>query len=248
MISPAEFTHWQSLKDFEEKYTQFVRERPCGLQEVAGKRQKYIDVWAPQNSHTHNEGFVAIRVARNIGARSLRINPKDHKGPDFDFRLRNGRGISFQETRADFDGREIAREHRGWAAAGGSARPDPVEDWQARRREIGPAISRAIELKASKKYPPQTRLLIYLNLGTYGTWREEIEADIVRFCAPGLRWFSSVWVLWEGRLYRAAPNPFLGEPGMQRPRSFVQLGAWRHTPSIRCLFEDEAISRDLLSP
>ena len=157
MISPAEFTHWQSLKSFEAKYRQFVKERPCGQRG---------DIWSHGNSHALREGFVAMCVAQNIGARSLRISPKDERAPDFDIRLRNGRVISFQETRADFEGREIAKEHRSWAAAGYSARPDPVEDWQARRREIGPAISRAIELKASKKYPPQIRLLLYLNLGT----------------------------------------------------------------------------------
>jgi hypothetical protein len=229
MTSPKEFTNWQSLKSFEDKYNQFVREQP---------KLRPNDVWAPENSHTYREGISAIRVAHNIGARSLRINPKDKKAPDIEIRLRNGGVISFQETLADIEGREIAVENRKWAEAGYPMRHDPQEDWWARRQEVGPAITRAIDLKSAKKYPPQTRLLIYLNLGTYGTWRDEIEADIIRFSAPGLQWFASVWVLWEGRLYRAAPNPFLGSPGTFRPKSFVQLGRWRDNTSIRTLLDE----------
>ena len=222
---------WQSLKSFEDKYNQFVSER----------REPPNDVWATDSSHAFREGFAAIRCARNIGARSLRINPKDANAPDIDIKLRSGGVISFQETLADFKGRRMAQEHREWRAAGYPMRSGPAEAWMARRQEVGPAITRAIDLKASRGYPPQTRLLLNLNLGTYGEWREEIEADIVRFCARGLQWFASIWVLWEGRLYRAAPNPFLGSPGMFRPRSSVQLGNWRNHTPIRMLFDDGLI-------
>jgi hypothetical protein len=229
MISPNEFTNWQSLKSFEDKYNQFVRER----------REPPRDVWATDSSHAFREGFAAIRCARNIGARSLRINPEDAKEPDIDIKLRSGGVISFQETIADLEGRQMAKEHRDWAAAGRAPRPDPVKDWWARRQEVGPAITRAIDLKSAKKYPPQTRLLIYLNLGTYETWRDEIEADIVRFSAPGLQWFASVWVLWEGRLYRAAPNPFLGTPGTFRPNPTIRLGRWRDHSSMKKVLAEE---------
>jgi hypothetical protein len=231
MISPEDLMRWQSLKAFEAKWNQFVQERPIG---------RPGDVWASHNSHAFREGFVAIRVARIIGARSIRINPRDSKAPDIDIQLRNGGAFSFQESLADCKDRHMVREHRKWVADGNKVMPDPASEWLARRREIGPAISRAIELKASKNYPPTTNLLLYLNLGTYGTWRDEIEADILRFSEPGPNWFRSVWILWEGRLYRAAPNPFLGSPGTFRPKSFVKLGDWRLSPpSIKWLFEDE---------
>jgi hypothetical protein len=182
-------------------------------------------------------GYAGIRVARNTGARALRLRPEGKLEPDIDIRLRNGRVLSFQKTIADIEGRKMGKEHRDWVRSGGKPRHDPVGNWWTRRQQVGPALTRAIGRKAAEGYPPETRLLIYLNLGTYGTWRDEIEADIVRFSAPGLQWFASVWVLWDGRLYRAAPNPFLGSPGMFRPKSSVQLGSWRNHTPIRMLFD-----------
>jgi hypothetical protein len=55
--------------------------------------------------------------------------------------------------------------------------------------------------KAKKNYPKSMRLLIYLNIGEYGTMQKEIEGAMADSTAVAKEAFAEVWVLWKARLY-----------------------------------------------
>lgn len=75
------------------------------------------------------------------------------------------------------------------------------------------ALETAVKKKVSKNYDPASRrrvgLVIYLNLGTYGEWRDDIEVQIFKKTRPASSVFQDVWVLWDSRLYRTWPEPLI---------------------------------------
>jgi hypothetical protein len=222
MSEKAAFQQWQSAKAFEANWRDATANRNSA--ELFGAKLSWF-----------RDVYCAKKCASLMGVRRLRLSPQDEKSADFEVQLRNGEVLPFQTTVADSEGRKIGLEYQDWRDEGYPPSHDSGEDWWRRRLEIAPALLRAVAKKApkpSRRYSPDMRLLIYLNLGTYDSWREEIELEIATCAAPAALWFRSVWVLWSGRLYRCAPNSFLGLnstlPACSlRPRSMVCLGSWR---------------------
>ena len=66
--------------------------------------------------------------------------------------------------------------------------------------------ARVAEAKAKKAYPRSTRLVIYLNIGEYGTRQREIEGAMADSTAVAKEAFAQVWVLWKARLYLVWDN------------------------------------------
>jgi hypothetical protein len=162
----------------------------------------------------YKDAWMALKFAEKTSSRYLRLCPQVSRGADFEVRLRSGCTLPFQcvEAGASVEGKR-GNVYRQWKEDGWAPRPDPEEDWLKRRRAIPQELEAAINNKISKGYTSQMNLLIYLPLGTYETWVEEVEADLVTFSQGATGKFRSVWVLWSGRLYRCVPNPSVGRPG-----------------------------------
>ena len=176
----------------------------------------------------YRDAWSALAFAEKTATRYLRVSPQVGRGPDFELRLRSGRMLPFQCTEA---GATVEGKRKGlyeqWKLNGWTPRPDPFEDWIKRRRSIPGELQAAVNKKVGVDYPPHMNLLIYLNLGTYDTWVDEIEPELVKCTQDAAGKFSSVWVLWGGRLYRCSANPTIGLPGSFRPLPPVRLGTWR---------------------
>ncbi len=192
-------------------------------QRHAKAREAYFspqEFWAPGREWLRDaycaEAFAKKTSARMVG---LIANTK----PDFEVQYRNGRLLRFEATLADRPGRELAREERSAWNSSAMTRPDPEENWRGRRRAIPAALRAASERKSKKHYDRDTNLLIYLNLGTYDYWCDEIERELIEHTAMARSNFNSIWVLWSGRLYRTWPDPFLGNADAFRPNRH-QLG------------------------
>jgi hypothetical protein len=125
---------------------------------------------------------------------------------------------------ADLDGRRRGDEYRDWAKNKFVARADPSDAWEKRRDEFPFAIERVVRKKVEKKqagkYDDTVSLLIYVNLGTYGLWREELELALIERTRLAADQFHSVWAWWDGRLYRCWPFPFVGDSGSFRPSRY----------------------------
>lgn len=152
------------------------------------------------------DAWLASRFAEAVAARSVRLIAPPRTRPDFEVLLRNGHVLKVEATEADMPGRRRGDEYRKWAAEGYPARADLIENWVQRREAIPAALRSAAERKAAGGYPPGTSLLIYLNLGTYGRWRTDIERNFATWTKPANRAFSSVWILWGERVYRCWPS------------------------------------------
>jgi hypothetical protein len=172
------------------------------------------EFWAPGRAWLR-DAYCAEAFAKKTYASKVGLIAETR--PDFSVQYRNAKVLRFEVTLADRPGRQMAREERQNWDSGDQVRQDPENNWRARRLAIPDALRSASERKARKAYGPETNLLIYLNLGTYDYWRDEIERELILHTEPARNHFNSIWVLWSGRLYRTWPQPFLGSPGAFRP-------------------------------
>ncbi|WP_428061702.1 hypothetical protein [Brevundimonas sp.] len=116
--------------------------------------------------------------------------------PDIEL-LRDGIWHEFEITEADDPERKRGKEYAAQRLSDQSI-ADPEEAWQKRRQAVPEALNRIVAKKMALPYSPECSLLIYLNLSTYGCWKNEILRDIQTECQPALRKFKQVWVLWDG--------------------------------------------------
>ena len=165
-----------------------------------------VEFYSPRGQWLR-DAWLAARFAEAVAAREVRLTPPPLTKPDFEVVLRNGHVVSVEATEADLPGRRRGDEYKKWAAEGYPVRTDPIENWVERRAAIPLALQRAAERKARIAYPSGTSLLIYLNLGTYGSWRGDVECNLATWTKPASRAFRSVWVYWSGRLYSCWPHP-----------------------------------------
>jgi hypothetical protein len=175
-----------------------------------------VEFYAPKNQWLRDL-WLACKFARGVSARKVRLIPASMLRPDFQVQLRNGSIMTIEATEVDRPGRRRHDEYRRSRAEGYPLRADPVEDWQGRRLAIPGAVRRAAEAKAAKSYPSGTSLLIYVNLGTYGTWRSELMHEIVANSEPAKHAFFSVWALWSGELFRCWPCLLTSGPSNATP-------------------------------
>jgi hypothetical protein len=190
------------------------------------------------------DAWLASKFATATNADSVRVVPESP--PDFEIEFRSGRVLPFEATIADLPGRQMAKEHIDLARSGSTYRSDPFEKWELRRELVPSSLESACLRKCkNRKYTSDTSLLVYLNLGTYGLWRSEIQRELIEHTKIARHCFHAVWVLWSGEVYRCWPNPFLREEHF-RPMPH-QLGWARKRYSDKrmldsvfdaCLFEN----------
>lgn len=159
------------------------------------------DFYRPQNQWLR-DAYLASTFSEHVHPRLVRLVDESLSRPDFEVQLRNGRSLLIEATEADLPGRRRHDEYRDAKAKGYPLRHDPGEKWKERRDAIPSAVAAAVQRKIWKVYPPDTSLLIYVNLGTYGLWRDEIEKEIRENASLAQAKFKSVWAIWSGRLYR----------------------------------------------
>lgn len=138
--------------------------------------------------------WIASRVASALQADTVRLISAER--PDFEIQT-GGNIQGFEATEADMDGRR-----RGDEPDNPPLQQDPVEAWRNRFEAIPAALDRVVSKKLSKEYPPETNLVIYLNLGCYGAYVQEGLPILRHHTAPAAAKFRRVFVLWEGYLYR----------------------------------------------
>ncbi|MEQ8823001.1 MAG: hypothetical protein RIC14_01360 [Filomicrobium sp.] len=192
------FEQWQATSVFKREVIQV--EKSMTEVEYFSRQAKWL-----------REAHLASIFAQKTGAKRVRLAANDVKREDFEVLLRNGNAMQVQAAEAIQPGRKRKEEYLRLAELGSWAERDPVENWLERRRAL-PAIIREIaKNKTAKGYSRSISLLIYVNLGpTYGYWNDEIEVDLIECTAPARGQFRTVWALWNDRLYRCWPTPFLG--------------------------------------
>lgn len=208
---------------------------------LAGVRSTYsaMDLFTvPALNRSHRELWAVREVCRKASARKAQMTREDGKSSDFDVMLRDGTRLRLQFVEADVPGRRRGDEYRMLAGMPNRVEADPYSEWVARRSTIPEALENCIRSKATKGYPADVSLLIYLNIGTYGEWSTEIEREMIAAARKFGSGFRSVWVIWSGKLYRAWPNPSLGENGPMFDGEHVPLGRWRDRLAARRTFRE----------
>jgi hypothetical protein len=140
------------------------------------------------------DAWIASRVAFALSSAQVRLVPGER--PDFEIQT-DGRVVQFEATEADMDGRR-----RGDEPDDSDWRPDPVEEWRKRFEAIPAALNRVVTKKIGKSYPPDTALVIYVNLGCYGAYVEEGIPILHAGTELAKDTFKAVFAIWEGTLYK----------------------------------------------
>jgi hypothetical protein len=154
------------------------------------------------------DGWAAAEFAGRRGAVSVRLVNADR--PDFELMFADGAPEGFELVEGDIEGRKRGLEYKLAAASGWKATDRPIEEWATpvQAYEVLQAASlkkagKAQELAAAgNPYPPDTNLLIYLNISDFGAHHEDIVSTFSSATEPASPWFRSVWVLWKNRIYQ----------------------------------------------
>jgi hypothetical protein len=93
-------------------------------------------------------------------------------------------------------GSEYRSTNRGWKF-------DPAENWHQRLDQLPSALSCGIQKKERLHYPPQTILLIYLNISGHGVRQAEMERAIRAILSNPSK-FAAVDVIWQGKLFSSS--------------------------------------------
>ncbi|MEW5421256.1 hypothetical protein [Amorphus sp. 3PC139-8] len=146
------------------------------------------------------EGWIAAELGRLRGADQVRVPLETFP----DFQIRFGNIIEdFEATEVDDPNRRRGDEYK---TPDRGVVDDPYEDWVERANGLSQWLRVVCQKKASKNYYTGTNLAIYLNVGTYGTWRSEIQQSMISSTESVRDKFSSVWVLWEDHAYQVWPD------------------------------------------
>jgi hypothetical protein len=156
------------------------------------------------------EAWCAGRFAKERTASHVRIVHSDP--PDFMIRI-DGRDESFEMVEADIPGRKRGMEYRGLISENPESNCDKdieledyaSEDWIKDKSYVEFAVRAVVSKKCRKMYPPDTSLLILLNISSFGLATpseiEEVEATLRAGSVPARAKFQQVWAFWEGRSY-----------------------------------------------
>lgn len=139
------------------------------------------------------DAWIASRVAAALSSESVRLVSDER--PDFEIKCM-GRIDQFEATEADMDNRRRGDE------PDSGLQQDPVEDWRKRFEAIASALDRVVSKKLKKDYPPDVRLVIYVNLHCYGAYLDEGLPILRNGTSPAKGKFKAVFVMWEGTLYK----------------------------------------------
>jgi hypothetical protein len=81
----------------------------------------------------------------------------------------------------------------------GVARPESIDDWEERAKNIPAELERVLLKKVNKNYSPKPTLVVYLNLG-FGVPEDKILSIIEDAKRRHAGSFEGIYVLWEGKL------------------------------------------------
>jgi hypothetical protein len=79
------------------------------------------------------------------------------------------------------------------------ARPESIDDWEERAKNIPAELERVVLKKVNKNYSPKPTLVVYLNLG-FGVPEDKILEIITDAKRAHAGSFKGIHVLWEGKL------------------------------------------------
>jgi hypothetical protein len=140
------------------------------------------------------DAWVAARIATALSAKEVRLCTGER--PDFELHFDN-ETRQFEVTEADMPGRR-----RGEESTEPKLEEDAVEDWRKRFEAIPDSLKAVIEKKLEKQYSADISLVVYLNLGSFGVYRNE-GLPILRDCTLAAKdAFKEIMVFWEGTLFR----------------------------------------------
>ena len=149
------------------------------------------------------EAFAASEFAIARSASQVQLVSADR--PDFELQL-DSKIEQWELTEADIPGRKRGLEYRMSKSEKFLIADDPVESWNTRADLVPEILHTCATQKAAKNYPQGTRLLIYLNIGEFGTRQKEIEGYMAESTSPAKAAFEEIWVLWKQKGYRQWVN------------------------------------------
>lgn len=154
------------------------------------------------------EAWAASRFANILSRdRPVFIRLESDRFPDFTLRVHE-EILQFELTDAYQEGRRLSEEYRCAAARKARGLPpvielsDPAEEEEA----AIPAIVRAIEKKAKKRYSPPPHLLVHV---TFSCVTDEPPITSLQAFQLADRWskdFKSCWLLWDHCIFRLWPR------------------------------------------
>jgi hypothetical protein len=156
------------------------------------------------------EAWVAGEFGEKRGATAVRLINVDQERPDFALKLPGGDIELYELVEADRINRERGREYRDLAAAENPTYHYPIEEW-ATPEQAQATILRSARKKAARAkelsnkgtpYPPDTRLLFYVNLDDFSAHAEKIVNVFPDAVEPARAWFPTIWVLWKDCIYQ----------------------------------------------
>lgn len=149
----------------------------------------------------YRDAWIGVRCAQATGAVRVRLGADP---PDIELGYPDGREMALEAVEALRAGRrrgDEIREDRAKEAAGESTlRCVPGESWPS-SAEVLAALAQCAAAKAQKRYPADTVLAIYLNVGDWDNERVSIEAGMPAALKVATSTFAAVWILWHGRRY-----------------------------------------------
>jgi hypothetical protein len=151
------------------------------------------------------EAYAAGLFAWIVGERhKVRIKLDAAQFPDFQLE-REGKVLPFELVEAYRLGER--REYKEAAKRQAAGLPekleefDPVED----EKNAAPAITKAIEKKASKLYGSVPCLLVYVNFWLFDRPKTSLN-ELAKLANPWAKQFLEIWLLWGANAIRCSPD------------------------------------------
>lgn len=139
--------------------------------------------------------------------------------PDFDLKF-NDTVVGFELVEADRPGRRRTEEYKEAGRREAAGLPEKLENFDpdAEQQAAMPAIKRAVEKKAAKKYMPAPHLLVYVNFWLFDE-PPLTPAQFGQLLQPWRESFPEVWLLWKAHAIRCWPDAtrLVGVPPGVRP-------------------------------
>lgn len=167
-----------------------------------------VDFMCRSEAKPMREAWAAARYATILsGDRPVSIQLERDRFPDFNLRVRDELQL-FEIVEADQPGRRRTEEYRLLAERKTAGLPPEIEEFDPKEEQQAaiPAIVRAIEAKAAKRYRPAPHLLVYVNFWLGGEPPTEIWTA-VESAERHHNSFAATWLLWGGFIIRLWPRP-----------------------------------------
>ncbi len=153
------------------------------------------------------EAWIAGHFGKQRRAKFVRWIAEER--PDFSLQFSDGSTENYELVEADAPDRRRGNEYKHAASGGHPLRNASIVQWATPQMTLK-IIQAAVNRKTTRAeklqrqgipYPSETRLLIYLNIGGSEVHQREIENIFSQAVEPARRWFSSIWIFWQMRIY-----------------------------------------------